>query len=401
MKYRYVVLGAGRQGTAVAYDMAKFGEAQQIILADIDLRVAQRASHRVNRLTRKKLAEASKVDVKDHYALVRLLEGANCVLSAVPYYFNVGIAKAAIEAPTNMCDLGGSTDIVFEQLKLDRRAKKAGITIVSDCGLMPGMGNTLAVYGMSKLKRLGAQCKEVQIRCGGLPQKPKPPLFYKLVFSIEGLTKEYTGQAYVLRDGKITQIDALTELEEIEFPEPLGRCEAFITSGGTSTCPWTFEGQLDRYEYKTIRYPGHYERIKAMADLGLLSAEPIRLGDVEVVPREIFHKVVAPRIAFPNDKDLVVLRVSCIGEAVAPRAKDKKRFEVLLDVMDFYDESTGFSAMERTTGFAASIVAIMLAQGKIKKGAIPLERAIPADEFVKELAKRGIPLFETVKKPIT
>jgi len=138
-----------------------------------------------------------------------------------------------------------------------------------------------------------------------------------------------------------------------------------------------------------------------MADLGLLSAEPIRLGDVEVVPREIFHKVVAPRIAFPNDKDLVVLRVSCIGEAVAPRAKDKKRFEVLLDVMDFYDESTGFSAMERTTGFAASIVAIMLAQGKIKKGAIPLERAIPADEFVKELAKRGIPLFETVKKPIT
>lgn len=400
MSYRYIVLGAGMQGTAVAYDMAKFGEAQQIILADIDLRVAQRAAHRVNRLTRKKLTKAAKVDVKDHQALVRLLKGSDVVLSAVPYYFNVGIAKAAIEARTNMCDLGGSTDIVFEQLKLDRQARRAGITIVPDCGLMPGMGNTLAVYGMSKLKRLGTRCKEVHIRCGGLPQKPKPPLFYKLVFNIEGLTKEYTGKAYVLRKGKITQIDALTELEEIELPEPLGRCEAFITSGGTSTCPWTFKGQLDRYEYKTVRYPGHYERIKAIADLGLLSTEPIRLGDVKVVPREIFHKVVAPRMAFPDDKDLVVLRVSCIGEAVAGRAEDKKRFEALLDVMDFYDEKTGFSAMERTTGFAASIVAIMLAQGKIEKGAVPLEKAIPAEEFVKELAHRGISLTETIKKPI-
>ncbi len=256
MGYRYVVLGAGMQGTASAYDMARFGEAEQIILADIDLRVAQRAATRVNRLTQRKLAKAAKVDVKDHNALVKLLKGANAVLSAVPYYFNVGIAKAAIEAKVNMCDLGGSTDIVFEQLKLDRRARKAGITIVPDCGLMPGMGNTLAVYGMNKLKRLGARCKEVQIRCGGLPQKPKPPLFYKLVFNIEGLTKEYTGKAYVLRGGKITRIEALTELEEIEFPEPVGCCEAFITSGGTSTCPWTFKGQLDRYEYKTVRYSG-------------------------------------------------------------------------------------------------------------------------------------------------
>lgn len=400
MSYRYVVLGAGMQGTAVAYDMAKFGHAEQVILADLDLQIAKRAAERVNRLTQSKLAEAAKVDVKDHHALVRLLKDAHCVLSAVPYYFNVLIAKAAIEAKAHMCDLGGSTDVVFEQLKLDRRARKAGITIVPDCGLMPGMGNTLAVYGMNKLKRLGVHCKEVQIRCGGLPQKPKPPLFYKLVFNIEGLTKEYTGKANVLRDGKITQIDVLTELEEIEFPEPVGHCEAFITSGGTSTCPWTFEGKLEKYEYKTVRYPGHYEKIKAMADLGLLSTEPIKIGNAEVVPREVFHKVVAPRIAFPKDRDLVVLRVSCIGEAVAPRAKDEKRFEALLDVMDFYDEETGFSAMERTTGFAASIVAIMLARGKIKKGAIPLEKAIPADEFVAELSKHGIRLTETVKRPL-
>lgn len=378
------------QGVAAAFDMAVFGDAEEVILADKDPKRAKRAAARVNSLTGKEIAKSATVDASDQKALIELIKGSDVLLSAVPYHLNLTVAKAAIEAGTSMCDLGGNTEVVFEQLKLDQEAKRAGITIIPDCGLMPGMGNTLAVYGMSKM----AKCSEVRIYCGGLPQNPKPPLDYKLVFSIEGLTNEYFGKAYILRDGKVTQIDTFTELEEIEFPPPVGRCEAFITSGGTSTCPWTFEGKVERYEYKTVRYPGHYEKFKTLLELGLLDLETVRVGDADVRPRDVFHKVVAPRINFPDDPDVVVLRVICQGE------RDGRPFEIIFDVMDFYDPKTGFTAMERTTGFSAAIIAIMIAQGKAKKGAIPLERAVSASDFVAELLKRGIKLTKTVKRPL-
>ncbi|RYX94946.1 saccharopine dehydrogenase [bacterium] len=298
MSYKYAVLGSGMQGTACAYDMAKFGDASEIILADVDIEKAQNAADRVNKLIGKDIAKSAKLDVKDENNLVDLLTGVDSFLSAVPYHFNVNVAKAAIKAKANMCDLGGNTDVVREELSLDQDAQEANITIIPDCGLMPGMGNTLAVYGMSKLD----ECNEVQIRCGGLPQNPKPPLDYKLVFSIGGLTNEYFGKAFIIRDSKVAEVDTFAELEELEFPEPVGVCEAFTTTGGTSTCPWTFENKLTTYEYKTVRYKGHYDKFKTMLDLGLLDTEPVKVGNVEVSPRDLFHKVVAPKIDFPEDK---------------------------------------------------------------------------------------------------
>src|SRR5690606_618993 len=139
------------------------------------------------------------------------------------------------------------------------------------------------------------------------------PLGYKLVFNIGGLTNEYFGKAYILRNGKVTEIDTFDELEEIEFDSPVGKCEAFTTTGGTSTAPWTFEGKIDTYEYKTVRYPGHYEKFKTMLELGLLDTEPVKVGEAMISPRDVFHSVVAPKIDFPDDKDLVVLRTTCKG----------------------------------------------------------------------------------------
>src|SRR5262249_34989707 len=250
-------------------------------------------------------------------------------------------------------------------LSLDEEATKAGVSIVPDCGLAPGLVNTLALYGIETMD----VCREIQARCGGLPQKPRPPLDYKLVFAISGLTVEYFGKAHVLRDGKVVEVDTFTELEDIEFPSPVGRCEAFVTSGGASTAPLTFEGKIEKYEYKTVRYPGHHAKFRVIKDLGLLELEPVKVGDVEVVPREVFHKVAAPKIDFPEDRDLVVVRVICRG------MKDGKDVTREFDILDFHDEVTGFSAMERTTGFSAAIVCEMVAQGKVEPGAHPLEQA--------------------------
>lgn len=384
MGYKYAVLGSGMQGTACAYDMAKFGDATEVILADVDLEKAQKSADRVNALLGKEIIKAKKLNVTDEDALVSLLTGVNSFLSAVPYQFNLAVAKAAIKAKASMCDLGGNTDVVLNELKLSNSAKDSNITIIPDCGLMPGMGNTLAAYGISKLDT----CEEVQIRCGGLPQTPKGALGYKLVFSIGGLTNEYFGKAFILRDGKVTEVDTFDELEEIEFPSPVGKCEAFTTTGGTSTCPWTFEGKIKTYEYKTVRYKGHYDKFKTMLELGLLDTNPVQIGDVSVSPREVFHKVVAPKIDFPEDKDLVVIRTTCKG------IKNSKKTELTYEIMDFHDDVTGFTAMERMTAYPASIISIMMAKNQTPKGAVSLEIAVDGELFVTELRKRGIKISE-------
>lgn len=145
MGYRYLVLGAGMQGTAAAYDLVKFGEAELVTLADIDPNRATEAAARVNRLTGCELARAAQADVRDGRTLAQLLTGYAAVLSAVPYHFNLEVTRAAIAARVGMCDLGGNTAIVLEQLKLDSAAKEAGVTLVPDCGLAPGMSNTETV----------------------------------------------------------------------------------------------------------------------------------------------------------------------------------------------------------------------------------------------------------------
>src|SRR5439155_23354530 len=206
--------------------------------------------------------------------------------------------------------------------------------------------------------------------------RPRPPVGYRIVFAIDGLTNEYTGSAIVLRDGKIAEVPTLEEVESLEFPPPVGLCEAFTTSGGTSTCPKTFAGHLDSFDYKTVRYPGHVEKIRALRDLGLLSEEPVEVrgaagAPVAVAPRALVHAVMGPRLTFPGEKDLVVVRVTCRGKDERGQPVER-RFEL----MDFHDERTGFSAMERTTAYPAAIVCALLAEVAAPRGAVPLERAI-------------------------
>ena len=219
------------------------------------------------------------------------------------------------------------------------------------------MGTTLCVYAMSLLD----DPQEVIMWDGGLPQNPRPPFNYLLTFNMEGLTNEYAEPTYFLRNGKLTEIQPFEELEIIDFPEPIGRVEAFTTGGGTSTAPWTFEGKLKTYQNKTIRYPGHFNQLRAFWDLGLFDQTPINIEGKEITPRKVLHTLLGPKVIFREDKDLVGIKIKCIGK------KNGKDSEVNLDLIDFYDEETGFTAMERTTGWDGSIVAIMMAHGFIQK----------------------------------
>lgn len=377
--FTYAILGAGRQGTAAAYDLARFGDAARILLSDANPQAAAQAAERVNRLIGRAVAQGTALDVRDAGELRRFLEQADAALSAVPYYFNLEITRAAIEARTHLCDMGGHTETVLQQISLDSEACEAGISIVPDCGMGPGLINTMAAYAIELLDRP----RDIFIYDAGLPQNPTPPWNYELSFHINGLTNEMDGKAVFLREGRITYVDTLTEPETIEF-QPLGPLEADVTSGGTSTAPWTFEGLLRTYENKVLRYPGHYEWLRAFKTLGLFGETPIQVGDLQVIPRQVYHTLLEPQLSSPLVRDICVVRVIGRGEKAGREA------EVTIDLVDTYDEETGFTGMERLTGWHCAIMLALQARGAAHPGATPVEKAVQASLFMEELGRRGI-----------
>jgi lysine 6-dehydrogenase len=387
MGYKYGVLGAGRQGTACAYDMIRLGEAESVLLADQSLGTAEAAARRVNGLLGTERAFPQQLDVTDHSALVATLTGLDAFLSAVPYYHNLAVTRAAVEAGASMCDLGGNTDVVRQQLELDAAARAAGISVVPDCGQVPGMGTSLMVYAMSLLD----ETEEVLMWDGGLPQNPRPPFNYMATFHLAGLTNEFAEPGVYLREGRPVLVPPLEELEIVDFPPPIGRVEAFTTSGGVSTMPWTFAGKVRTLQNKTIRYPGHLAQLRAFYHLGLWDTEPVRVGEQEVVPRELFHELFASKVTFPGDRDVCAILIHATGR------KGGRPARAVVELMDFFDEATGFTAMERTTGWDAAIVAAMMARGQTPCGAVPVELAVPPDLFVAELAKRDIEVKSRVE----
>lgn len=382
MGYNYVVLGAGRQGVAAAYDLALNCEAARLTIADLDVETTRKAVRRLGELlpdTGCDIAGAI-CDVSKPAEVAMTISGADVVLSAAPYRFNVPLTDAAIAARASFCDLGGNTQVVQHQLKRHERAADAGVSVLPDCGLAPGLVNVLAAHGIASMD----EPAHVQMRCGGLPAQPVGPLGYKLGFNFDGLINEYSGFAQVLRGGELVQVAALSELEEIEFPEPVGCCEAAITSGGTSTCAGTYAGRLDSLEYKTVRYPGHFAVMKALFELGGFE-DFVTLPDGELIePRPLLRQLIETRCAFPDVRDVVVFRTTVSGKHAGKPCTWQG------EGMDHHDERTGFSAMERTTAFSAALVAYMQARRLVEPGARPLEVALPAQQYLDELPQHDV-----------
>ncbi len=378
---RMLVLGAGLQGSACAYDLLQNPEVKEVRLADIHI------THLPDFLapySGKRLIPTP-LDVRDREATLALLRESDAAMSAIPYYFNLDLAKLAVEAGTHFCDLGGNTEIVFEEKKLHTEAQKKNVTIIPDCGLAPGMVNILAEYSISQLDSV----ESVRIFVGGIPEDPEPPLNYQIVYSLEGVLDYYTTLSWVVRDGKRTQVKALSELEPVRFPEPVGELEAFHTAGGLSTMAFRYEGKIPTMEYKTLRYPGHAKIMAAIRELGLLDTQPVDVKGVRVVPRDLVVAVIGPRLTKPSGRDIVALRVLVEGKKAG---KPKK---LGWELVDRYDAERGISAMERTTGYSLSITGQMQARGEISKsGVYTPDECVPARRYIDELAKRGIAISQ-------
>jgi len=379
---RMLVLGAGLQGSACAYDLLQNPDVSQVRLADLRF---DHLPEFLKPLSGPRLIPTT-LDVRDREAVLAVMRESDAVMSAIPYYLNLQLTEWAVEAGVHFCDLGGNTEIVFQQKELADRAKAKGVTVIPDCGVAPGMVNILAEHGIRQLDSV----ESVRIYVGGLPQKPEPPLNYQVVYSLEGVLDYYTTRSWVLRNGRRSQVTALSEREPVEFPAPVGTLEAFHTAGGLSTMAFRYEGKIPEMEYKTLRYPGHAEIMETIRDLGLLDLDPVDLDGIKVSPRDVFVAAVGPKLA-KKGKDLLALRVTVRG------TKGGKPAERRFDLVDRYDEAHGISAMMRTTGYSLSITGQMQVRREVgPPGVWTPDECMPAEAYIAELRKRGIQLKETV-----
>jgi lysine 6-dehydrogenase len=385
--HTFGILGSGRQGTAAAYDLAAAQDASLVVMFDVDDRVARAAAERVNALVNREVACPQQLDVADEAAVAAAIAPLRTVVCAVPFRFIPGCTRAAIGAGTGMVDLGGHTPTVLGQLELDAVAREAGVAVVPDCGMGPGLNNSLGMYLVEQLEAAGATGLEVRLYDGGLPQDRSGPWAYRSTFHINGLINEYDGQALILRDGRVTSVDTLTEVETLDFGE-LGPLEAFVTSGGTSTAPHSLAGRVAVYENKTLRYPGHLDAFRAFKELGLFDETSLEVEGTTVTPRAVFHRLLAPRIGADVVEDVCVMR------AIGRGTRDGRTLELTLNLVDRYDPATGFSAMERLTGWHAAIMAGFVADGTVPSGVHPVERAMAAARFMEEVRRRGFVLRE-------
>ena len=264
------------------------------------------------------------------------------------------------------------------------------MTIIPDSGLAPGLVSVITRDIVDSLSEVEA----VQLRVGGLPLHPQPPLDYQIVFSLNGLINEYLEDTLILENGSILSKPSMTGLESIKFPAPFSEMEAFYTSGGCSTLPYTYKEKIKHLDYKTIRYPGHCNRFKTLLDIGLGIIKPIEIHDQLVVPRDILIELLNRSLPSVGP-DVVLLKV--IGNGI----KKDTRTTVEYTMIDTYDEKNDLSAMMRTTGFPVSITADLIAQGIIRDhGVFCPEEIIPPTLFFKELEKRDINIKKTeVEKP--
>jgi len=375
----FAIIGSGRQGTASGYDILKHNPKSSLIMVDINIDFANKAVRTLLNLLPQTKIEPKELDISNAQETKDFLKNIDILISAIPYKYNLELTKLSIASRTSMVDLGGNTEVVKKQIALNSEARKNGVTIVPDCGMGPGMNVSMALLAMEQID----SPKEVLIWDGGLPLNPIPPWNYALFFHIEGLTNEYDGNAHFLKGGNVIDVKCFNKREIINFGSEIGDLEAAVTSGGLSTMPWTYKGKLDRLENKTLRYRGHWDSMIAYKNLDLFSRNPIEIDGVSIVPRKFYHYMLNKKINKGIVEDICIMRVDVHG------SNNKKETLVRVESIEKFDKELGFTAMEKWTGWHASIVAQQISINNISSGSIPIEKALSGKVFYRQAILRG------------
>lgn len=376
---KVLVLGSGNIGSVAAEDIAKSMSSIEVVVADRDGAKAKEVAERIGEST----VSWIQLDATNHNELVNALKDFDLAMGFLPGKLGYRLAEACIDAEKDLVDV---SYMAKNPLALNDKAVKAGVTIIPDCGLAPGISNILVGRAVGKLDKVQTVC----IMVGGLPEKPVPPLGYVITWSLESLIDEYIRKARIVEEGEIVEVEALSGLEEVEFPN-VGRLEAFYTDG-LRTLPYTVRNVNVMWE-KTLRYPGHASKIKLLKALGFFEEKQINVEGVSISPRKLTVRLLGQKLWKPEVKDIVVLKVEISG------VKNDEQTRHVYHLLDRYDEKREITAMARTTAYPASIIAQLMLKKTVKeKGVVPPERLGMSEEFfsmfLNELEKRGIKITE-------
>jgi lysine 6-dehydrogenase len=381
MGLKVAVFGSGLMGSAIARDLVGSSDVDEVVVCDINRK-------RLDLLARAEPSEKLLVkrhDVSRRSETVRLLRKCDVGVGALPHGLSEYAIESTLQAGVSFVDLIFGWR--FEQSRIHLTAKRRGITIIPACGLAPGLTNILAMDAAERMERVD----EVHIKVGGIPERPKPPLNYRIVFSFEAVLEEYVRKAKIVKNGRVTEVDALSGLETITFPQPIGKCECFYTDG-LSTLTQTLKGVKEMDE-KTIRWPGHVAQIRTLIECGLLETNPVSMAGQHIVPRAFVSKILSEKIKLGKEKDLTLLRVDVTGNS------DGRRVHQRYQMIDHYDSRRKLTSMARTTAFPCSVAAQTLGAGLIQqKGLIPPELAFKfslRQKFMNQLHDRGVKIMST------
>jgi lysine 6-dehydrogenase len=378
---KILVLGCGNIGSVAAKDFAENARSVKVVIADKESVKARDVAERIG------LDNVSwvRLDASNTAQLVNALKNFDLAMGFLPGKLGYGLAKACIKAERDLVDVSFMSE---NPLALNEEATRAGITIVPDCGLAPGISNILVGNALSRLDSV----QDVHITVGGLPEKVTPPLDYTITWSPESLIDEYSRRARIVRDHEEIEVEALSGLETVVFPE-VGELEAFYTDG-LRTLLSTVENARSVWE-KTLRYQGHAEKIKLLKELGFFDEKPVEIDAFSLPPRRLTAKLLELKLRKPETKDIVLMKVEVCG------FEENKRIRYVYRLLDRYDQERGITAMARTTAFPASIVAqLTLKKLIVQKGVVPPEKLGMKkelfDKILTALEKQGMRIREEI-----
>jgi lysine 6-dehydrogenase len=379
---KVAVFGSGLMGSAIARDLVRSKHVEEVLVCDVN----PRSLDSLARIESSEKLRLKRHDVTHLPRTVELLRRFDVGVGALPHGLSEYAIQSTLQAGVSFVDLIFGWR--FKRSRIHSAAKRKNITIVPACGLAPGLTNILAMHAAGAMERVD----EVRIKVGGIPEHPKPPLNYRIVFSFDAVLEEYVRKAKIVRKGRLTEVDALSGVETITFPRPIGKCECFYTDG-LSTLTETMKGVMEMDE-KTIRWPGHVAQIQTLIECGLLETHPLVVDGQRTVPREFTSEILSQRIKLGKEKDLTLLRVDVAGKSGGRRVH--RRYQMI----DRYDSERKMTSMARTTAFPCSVAAQMLGLGLVqRKGLVPPELAFDGEsreEFMKELHTRGINITSTI-----
>jgi lysine 6-dehydrogenase len=347
---RIIVLGAGRVGSAMAIDLVKDPQ--------FDVTAVDRSTESLEKLSTNHKINLEEVDLTNKIKLKKLISGYDLVIDAVPGFMGFDTFKTVINSGKDIIDIAFFPENPF---LLDQIAKDRGVTAIMDCGVAPGMSNLLVGY----VDHLLDKTESAMIYVGGLPTVRQWPYDYKAVFSPIDVIEEYTRPARYVENGNLVVREALSDPEFLEFPE-IGTLEAFNTDG-LRTLIETIDAP--NMKEKTLRYPGHIEKMAILRESGFFSQEKIEIEGIKIRPLDFTAKLLFPLWELKQDEeDITVMKIEIIGQ------RKNKKLRCNYDLFDCFDRKSNTTSMARTTGYTATVVARLLATGIYhRNGVCPLE----------------------------